>query len=133
MELRQLQRITPYAVIAVGAALAFAAAVVPHFTAGYRLLAGVLLSGLLPYLVYALAVPLLRNMLTITAGLILLGAQTALVIAERFTGPVDYSDGFIYFGPWLLALALLPLVALGLKQPWGTEPPANATPPSTAH
>lgn len=133
MELRQLQRATPYAVIAVGAALAFAAAVVPHFTAGYRLLPGVLLSGLLPYLVYALAVPLLRKTLTMIAGLILLGAHSALVIAERFTGPVDYSDRLIHFGPWLLALALLPLVALGLKQPWGAEPPADPTPPSTTN
>lgn len=130
MDLRNLQRALAYAVIAYGTGLAFVSAVVPHFTAGYRLLPGVLLSGLLPYLIYGLAVPLLHALSRTVAGLALAALHTALVVAERFTGPVDYSDGWIHFGPWLFALALLPLVALGLKQPWGAEPPASRSPPS---
>lgn len=129
MDLRNPQRVLAYAVIAGGTGLAFVSAVVPHFTAGYRLESGVLLSGLLPYLIFGLAVPLLRTRSTAVAGLFLLALHAALVIAERFSGPVDYSDGWIHLGPWLLALALLPLVALGLKQPWGVEPPAARSPP----
>lgn len=125
MDLRNQQRAPAYAVIAYGIALAFASAVVPHFTAGYHVLGGVLMSGLLPYLIYGLAVPLLRTLTGTVAGLVLAALHTAVVVAERFSGPVDYSDGWIHFAPWLFALALLPLVALGLKQPWGAEAPAS--------
>ena len=132
MDLRNPQRVLAYAVIAGGTGLAFVSAVVPHFTAGYRLESGVLMSGLLPYLIFGLAVPLLRALSTTVVGLILLALHAALVVTERFTGPIDYSDGWIHFGPWLLALALLPLVALGLKQPWGAAPPATeASQPDT--
>ena len=127
MDLRNPQRVLAYAVIVGGTGLAFVSAVVPHFTAGYRLEPGVLMSGLLPYLIFGLAVPLLRTSSTTVAGLVLLSLHAALVVAERFSGPVDYSDAWIHFGPWLLALALLPLVALGLRQPWGAAPPASAS------
>lgn len=126
MDLCRLQRILAYAVLALGAGLAFASAVVPHFSAGYRLLPGVLLSGLLPYLVYGLALPLLRGALITASGAALAAMHAALVVAERFGGPVDYSDGLIHFGPWLLAVAMLPLLVLGLRRPWGAEPPPTA-------
>lgn len=128
METRTLQRNLAYAVIVLGAGLAFAAAVVPHFTAGYRFLPGVLMSGLLPYLAYGLAVPLLRTRLTTLAGIILLGLHAALVVSERFIGGADYSNGLIHTGPLVLALATLPLLVIGLSQPWGAEPPPVRTP-----
>lgn len=126
MDLCRLQRVVAYAVLALGAGLAFLSAVVPHFSAGYRLLPGVLLSGLLPYFVYGLALPLLRNGLRTASGLALVLLHAALVYTERLSGPVDYSDGLIHFGPWLLALAMLPLLVLGLRRPWGAEPPPTA-------
>lgn len=125
MEYPTHQRSLAYAVIVLGVGLAFLAAVVPHFTAGYRLLPGVLLSGLLPYLAYGLAVPVLRTRLTPLAGIVLLGLHTALVVSERFIGGADYSDGLIHIGPLVLALATLPLLVIGLSQPWGAEPPAR--------
>lgn len=117
------QRYLAYAIIAVGLCLAFLSAVVPHFTAGYTLMGGVLLAGLLPYLTYGLVVPLLRTALTAVAGIVLLGLHTALVVNERFVDGADYSDGMIYYGPLVLALAMLPLLAVGLRQPWGATPP----------
>lgn len=125
MDNHSIQRTLVYAVIVVGLCLAFLAAVVPHFTAGYRVLGGVLLAGLLPYLAYGLVVPLLRTPLTTVAGIVVVGLHAALVVAERFVDGADYSDGSIYYGPLVLALALLPLLVLGLRQPWGATPPSR--------
>lgn len=123
MDNPSFQRYLAYAVIALGAGLAFLSAVVPHYSAGHRVLGGVLLAGLLPYLAYGLAVPLLRTALIGVAGIVLLCLHAALVAAERFVDGADYSDGMIYYGPLVLALAALPLLALGLRQPWGATPP----------
>lgn len=123
MDNASFQRYLAYIVIAAGLGLAFLSAVVPHYTAGYRLVGGVLLAGLLPYLAYGLAVPLLRTALTSVAGVVLLGLHTALVVAERFVDGADYSNGMIYYGPLVLALAMLPLLVVGLSQPWGATPP----------
>lgn len=122
METCTYQRCLPYALIALGLALAFISAVVPHFTAGHRVMAGVLLAGILPYLGYGLALPLLRSTLITVAGIILVGLHTSLVLTERFSGAVDYSDGLIYYGPLALALATLPLLVIGLSRPWGATP-----------
>jgi hypothetical protein len=125
METQTPSRTLPYVVVALGAVLAFAAAVVPHYTAGYRLLFGVLLAGLAPYFVYALAVPLLRGGLLAVTGLVLLALHAALVIRERFLQGADYSDGLIHIAPLVLAAALLPVLWRALREPWGAEPPGN--------
>lgn len=125
MDSPTIQRSLAYAVIAIGASLAFVSSVVPHFTAGYTLMGSVLLAGLLPYFVYGLVVPLLRTALTAVAGIALVLVHAALVVAERFNDGADYSDGSIYYGPLALALAILPLLVLGLRQPWGATPPPD--------
>ena len=127
MDNPSLQRYVAYAVIAGGLGLAFLSAVVPHFTAGYRVMGGVLLAGLLPYIAYGLVVPLLRTALTAAAGIVLAVLHAALVVAERFADGADYSDGSIYYGPLALALATLPLLVLGLRQPWGATSPTQRT------
>lgn len=123
METCSYQRCLPYALIAFGLCLAFISAVVPHFTAGHRIMFGVLLAGTLPYLTYGLALPLLRSTLITVAGIILVGLHTVLVVTERFLDGADYSDGLIYYGPLVLALATLPILVIGLSQPWGATPP----------
>lgn len=128
METQTSSRTLPYAVIATGAALAFAAGVVPHYDAGYRLLFGVVLAGLVPYFVYALAVPLMRDGLVAAAGIVLLVLHAALVGRERFLQGADYADGLICYGPLLLAVALLPLVWRALREPWGVEVGAGRQP-----
>lgn len=105
-----------YLVVAAGVTLAFVSALVPFYSAGYKLYYSVLLAGLLPYLVYGCAAPLLRRGLGRTIGVLLVISHAWLVIGERFTGAVDYSDGLIYYVPVLLAAVLSPLLLLALRE-----------------
>jgi hypothetical protein len=102
--------------IIIGLMLSLISAFVPHFESGYRLMTGILVAGLLPYLVYGIAVPLLRGSLTTAAGLVIVAVHTWLVFDQRIIGHADYSDGLIYYGPMLLALFALPLVVIAIKK-----------------
>jgi hypothetical protein len=108
-------------VIVIGLVLSALSAFVPFHEAGYRLMIGVLLAGMLPYLVYAVAVPLLGGPLTAVVGVALVIAHAWLVISERYSSSVDYSDGMIYYVPMLMAVAVLPLAVIALRQPWGNR------------
>jgi len=107
-----------WTIMVCGVALAVAAAAMPFFDDGYHLQVGVLLTGLLPYLAYAIIAVLLRRPVTLVAGLVLLAAHAWLVLSERFSGAVNYSDGMIYYVPVLLTLALVPLWIMAMRQPW---------------
>lgn len=118
MDTSSLPRTLGYSILLLGIALAFVAAVVPHYETGYRLAGGILLIGLLPYLVYGIAVPLLHKPLTVVVGIVLLIAHASLIISGRFMQAADGSDNLIYIGPMLLALLTLPLVFVALQQDW---------------
>ena len=107
-----------YSILLLGTALAFLAAVVPHYETGYRLAGSILLIGLLPYLVYGIAVPLLQKPLTVVVGSVLLVAHATLIIKDRFTQAAADNDSLIYIGPLLLAILTLPLVIVALRQDW---------------
>ena len=111
-------RSAAYWVIVAGLLLSFVSAVVPFYHAGYKLLYEVMLAGMLPYLVYGIAVPLLRTGPVLVAGFLLLGAHTWLVISERFVAGADYSNGMICYVPLLLSVALLPLPVMALRKPY---------------
>lgn len=128
MDARSPSRTLAYACIAIGVALAFVAAVVPHYSAGYRLATGVLVAGLTPWFVYALALPLLRGALSTGAGLLLVAVHAWLVVRERFAQGADYADGMIYGIPVVLAVLLLALLWRALREPWGAEPAADHMP-----
>lgn len=128
MQNQNNHRLFAAALVAVGIALSFVAAVVPHYTAGYRVMGGVLFSGLLPYLTYGLVVPFLRCWALTLPGIALVVLHAALVARERILDKADYSDGLIYVVPLALAVALLPLVFLALRQPWGAEPQGARSP-----
>jgi hypothetical protein len=106
-----------YAIIIAGVVLAFISAVIPFYNAE-QLNIGVLMAGLLPYMVYGFAVVLLRHPLTIITGLVLLFLHGWLVYHERFELNADYSSGMIYLVPIALALVLITLAAVALRQPW---------------
>jgi hypothetical protein len=99
-------------IIAFGAALGFAGAVVPHFTAGYRLHLGVLFAGLLPYVVYASFSDVVRGWALLATGALLLGIDLGVKIPERFLHYDGYASGRIYFAS--LIMTLVAVVALGI-------------------
>jgi hypothetical protein len=72
---------------------------------------------MLPYLVYGIAVLLLRGALTTAVGLVIVIAHAWLVFNQRIIGDADYSNGLIYYFPMVMALAVLPLVVITLKKP----------------
>ncbi len=107
-----------YWLIIYGLLLSCVSAFAPFYGAGYTLKFGVLLAGLLPYLVYCVAVQLMPGLITTAVGIILVTAHTWLVFNERFIGGADYSDGVIYYGPMALAVLVLPLAVRAFQRPW---------------
>jgi len=105
-----------YLFILVGIALSVVSALVPHFEAGYRLMLSVLSAGILPYLVYSVAVPLLRGHLTTAVGAVIVVVHAWLVISERIIGEADYSSGRIYYVPLMLAVFTLPLALTAIRK-----------------
>ncbi len=111
-------RTAGYCIILAGLLLAGLSAVVPFYLAGYHVMFSVFLFGITPYLVYAVAVELLKKNVTIIYGLLLLAAHVWLVVSERLTGAADYSDGVIYYAPLVFSAALIPLLIMALRAPY---------------
>ena len=108
-----------YTVILAGTLLSLAASLVPHFDAGYRLMPLVFITGMVPYMVYAIAVPLLRSALVTAAGVLIVVAHTWLLFNQRFVDYVDYSDGLIYVIPTTLTIVAAPVAIIALKKSRG--------------
>lgn len=94
-----------------GVSLSFIAAFSPFFEAGYMFKVDILMAGLLLYLIYAIAVPLLPGATTSFVGIILIAAHTGLVVAVRF---LDYKENLIYTLPIIMAVLVIPLVIAAL-------------------
>ena len=105
-----------YLFICCGLILSGISSFIPHFEAGYKLDAGILFTGMLPYLVYGIAVPLFRSTLTTINGAILVAVHTWLVFNQRFTENADYSDDMIYYIPLIMTIVVIPLVIIALKK-----------------
>ena len=115
MDTQSYSNTAGYAFIVIGVGLSLVSALVPHFSAGYTLKVSVFAAGIVPYLVYAVAVPLHRTAMTKLAGLVVVLAHAWLVFNQRIVGHGDYSDGLIYYGPMVLALIVLPLAMAGFR------------------
>jgi hypothetical protein len=96
--------------IAAGVVLAFAAAVVPHYAAGYRLLVDVLLIGLLPYLVYLVFSELVRGRLLPWVGIALFAADLAVKLPARYLHADGYPGAMVYLWPLVAAFVVLPVL-----------------------
>jgi hypothetical protein len=107
-----------YAVIILGVMLAATSAIQPFYDDAYHLRFGVLLSGMLPYLVYAVIAVMLQRPLTSVAGVALIALHAWLVFSVRYSGNVNAGEVMLYTVPILLALALFPLGLIALRQPW---------------
>jgi len=96
-----------YLFIVIGLILSFLSAFVPFFEAGYRLMTSILITGMV--------VPLSRGMMTTIIGLDIVIAHALFVTNERIIGKANYDDGMIYYGPMIIAVIALPLVAITIK------------------
>lgn len=105
-----------YLLLMIGLFLSLISAFVPFFEAGHKLMTSVLIAGMMPYLVYGMAVPLSRSMMTTIIGLIIVMAHALLVFNERYIGEADYSDGMIYYVPIIMAVIVLPLVIITINK-----------------
>jgi uncharacterized membrane protein len=114
------------ALAAVGAGLCLVTATVPFYHTSYTLRVGVLLTGLLPYLVYVVGAWLERGRLSIILGLVLLAVDLYIKLPARFvTGDVT-SDRLIYAAPLLEAAVLVIVFWVTTRQgPRREEGPAG--------
>ena len=100
-----------WTIIMYGVSLSFIAAFTPMFVMGYVFKGDVFLAGLFPYLIYALAVPLLPGAITTTVGMLLATVHSGLVAAVRF---LSFNDSLIYIIPIIMAVLLIPLVVIAV-------------------
>ena len=111
-------KLVGYGLVVLGCALTFVSAFTPQLALGYYLQFGVVLIGLLPYVIYSIAVTLYESMLTIAYGLGLIGVHTWMVMNVRFIDEGAYSDALLYYGPVILSVALLTLFIMALRVPY---------------
>lgn len=104
-------------IIVAGIVLSASAAIIPQYSY-HKLMFGVLLAGLLPYVVYGFAAAFLNTTLSLAAGLTLLVIHAGVVISERFVSDINYSDGTVYYVPLILAALLIPLLIMAARKPW---------------
>lgn len=105
-----------YLFIIVGVLLSVVSALVPHFESGYRLITSIFIAGILPYIVYGFAVPLIRGPVTTMTGLVVTAMHAMLVADQRFIRNADYSDVIVYYVPMAIALAALPLLVIAVRK-----------------
>jgi hypothetical protein len=107
-----------YGILVAGGMLAFVSAMVPFYNAGYRLDSGILVMGMLPYLLYALPVVLWRGLLSVVAGLGVLAVHAGAVVQVRWLDGAAPANALLYLVPLILSVALLPVVIVALRQRW---------------
>ncbi len=105
-----------YLFLTIGLILSLISAFVPFFETGYKLMTSVLIAGMLPYIVYGMAVPLARSTMITIVGLLIVITHALIVFNERFIGNADYSDNIIYYGPIIIAVTVLPFVMVAIKR-----------------
>jgi len=105
-------------VIAIGAAISLTVAFEPHFSSAYRLHFDILVSNLLPYLIYVPIAYSLKSATTGALGLALLAAHLVLLNQQQWLSGIWPSVDTVYTAPWLLSLVLLTILAVTVKSEW---------------
>ena len=98
-----------YVIVVLGCVLSFATAVVPHFSAGHKLLVGVLIFGLIPYVVYGSLTEILSGWALVAPGVLILAVDAATRLPERWLAVEDFPSLAIYLAPLWLVFLVLPL------------------------
>lgn len=117
-----------YLIVLAGCLLSVAAALVPFYHTGYQLNAGVLLVGILPYLVYGSLSATVRGWPLLIAGALVFGLDAGVKIPERFLHYDGYSSGLVYSVPLLSTFVVLPaILGIGRLLSARSDTPASAT------
>ena len=103
-------RLLAYGIVVLGAVISLATAVVPFYDDGHQLLVGVLLVGLMPYLVYGVFAQLVRGWPLLVAGVLLLAIDLTVELPERFPHYHGYAGGLVYYAPLVSTFVVLPVV-----------------------
>jgi len=98
-------------IVIYGVFLSTIASFTSFYDAGYLFQANILLAGLLPYLVYVIAVALLPGTGTTTSGAVLAVTHTALVAAVHL---IEGIYTLLYTLPMVMAVLLMPLAIIAL-------------------
>lgn len=107
------------AIVLLGVAAAFAAALVPFYGVAYVVDAVVLSAVVTPFVVYVMFITSLRGPWLVTAGLVLLGVTLAVVVDARFLDYDGYRNSVIYWAPLLTAAVVLAAAWLfGRRDPY---------------
>jgi hypothetical protein len=111
MESQHYANRSGWTIILYGTILSFISAFTPLFVTAYLFKGDIFLAGLLPYLIYAIAVPLLPGKTTTALGITLAAVHTSLIVAVRF---LEFSNILIYTIPIILAILLIPLAVVAV-------------------
>jgi hypothetical protein len=105
-----------YSIVAVGCVLAFVSSFSAQSAIGYYLDFGVVLAGLVPYLVFAMAVYLRQSILSTLVGIAAIAVHLWMVGREGFFTHAG-SDSFLLYGPIILGVVLIPLLLIAMRRP----------------
>ena len=112
-----------YWIIVAGCLLAFISAFKPMAAIGYELETGLLVVGLIPYLIYSVAVVLWQGVVSVVHGIVLLLLHAWMVMSVRFIEIAghSFSSELLVYGPLILSVALLPIAGLAMRHRWQLE------------
>lgn len=103
-----------FTIVAAGCALTFVSAFTAQYALGYYLDFEVVMIGLLPYLVFAVAAARLQGVLTTIHGVVLLAVHAWMVITIRLLTSGG-SDEPLLYGPLILSVVLIPLLIMAVR------------------
>jgi hypothetical protein len=109
-----------YLILLLGAGTAAAAALVPHYTAGYRLDTAALLAVLAPFVAYATLTERLRGGWLLASGVALLAINLGVVVDTRYVTGHGTAGDVLYWAP-LLSGALVLALAYAFGRLRGSE------------
>ncbi len=99
-----------YIIIALGCALAFASAVVPHYEAGHKLLASVIIASLIPYMIYGALMEVIRDTVLSIVGILMFAIDLLVKLPLRFYSSEMTDGATLMYASF--ALAIIPVGAL---------------------
>jgi uncharacterized membrane protein len=110
-----LNKLISIAIVLLGCLLSFVSSFHDQYAEGYYIDFGVVMAGLVPYLIFGMAMYLREGVVTTMIGLVLLAVHLWMVYQQHFVIPGG-SDGLLLFGPPVLGILLLPLLIVAMRK-----------------